>query len=77
MLIADRNKKVVFLNRAADKVFGDALRLGDSCPICSQLTGLPLSVDGTVRQDRCLEAWREPESGPHPAEGRLDQPPSP
>ena len=54
VLIADRNKQVVFLNRAAVKIFGDALRLGDSCPICAQLTGLPLSVDGTVRRDRCL-----------------------
>jgi PAS domain S-box-containing protein len=56
VLVADRNKQVVFLNRAATKIFGDTLRVGDSCPICSQLTGLPLSVDGTVRQDRCLRS---------------------
>ena len=55
VLIADGHKKVVFLNRAAAKIFGDSLCLGDACPICSQLTGLPLSVDGTVRQDRCLK----------------------
>jgi PAS domain S-box-containing protein len=55
VLIADRNKQVVFLNRAAAMIFGDSLRLGDHCPICSQLTGMPLSVDGTVRQDRCLK----------------------
>jgi PAS domain S-box-containing protein len=55
VLIADRDKKVVFLNRAAEKLFGETLRTGDPCPICSQLTGLPLSVDGTVRQARCLE----------------------
>jgi two-component system NtrC family sensor kinase len=54
VLIADRNKQVVYLNRAAAKIFGDTLRAGDSCPICAQLTGLPLSIDGTVRQDRCL-----------------------
>jgi two-component system NtrC family sensor kinase len=54
VLIADRNKQVVYLNRAAVKIFGDTLRAGDSCPICAQLTGLPLSIDGTVRQDRCL-----------------------
>jgi two-component system NtrC family sensor kinase len=55
VLITDRCKKVVFLNRAAEKIFGDVLRLGDPCPICSQLTGLTLRVDGTVRQARCLE----------------------
>jgi two-component system NtrC family sensor kinase len=54
VLIADDGRKVVFLNRAAAKIFGDTLRLGDSCPICSKLTGLPLSLDGTVRQERCL-----------------------
>ena len=55
VLIADRHKKVVFLNRAAEKIFGASLRPGDPCPICSQLTGLPLSADGTVRRARCLE----------------------
>ena len=54
VLIADRQKKVVFMNRAAEKIFGGVLRVGDPCPICSQITGLPLSVDGTVRQARCL-----------------------
>jgi hypothetical protein len=55
MLIADRDKKVVFLNRAAEKIFGTALQPGDPCPICSQITGLPLSGAGTVGQARCLE----------------------
>jgi two-component system, NtrC family, sensor kinase len=55
VLIADRHKEVVFLNRAAEKIFGASLRPGDPCPICSQLTGLPLSADGTVRRARCLE----------------------
>ncbi len=55
VLIADGRQKVVFLNRAAEKIFGASLRLGDPCPICTQLTGLPLSADGTVRRTRCLE----------------------
>jgi two-component system NtrC family sensor kinase len=55
VLIVDGEKQVVFLNRAAAKVFGETLRVGDTCPICAHLTGLPLSVDGTVRQDRCLQ----------------------
>jgi PAS domain S-box-containing protein len=54
VLIADRHRQVVFLNRAAEKIFGATLRLGDPCPICSQVTGLPLSADGTVRRARCL-----------------------
>jgi two-component system, NtrC family, sensor kinase len=55
VLIADHSKKIVFLNQAAARLFGDNLRLGDPCPICSQLTGLPLSADGTVAQERCLQ----------------------
>jgi two-component system NtrC family sensor kinase len=55
VLVSDRHKQVVFLNRAAAKIFGDSLKVGDQCPICSQLTGMPLSMDGTVRQDRCLK----------------------
>ncbi len=55
VLITDNRKKVVFLNQAAEKLFGETLRVGDSCPICSQLTGLPLSLDGKVRHDRCLQ----------------------
>ncbi len=54
-LIAGPDKRVVFLNRAAQKLFGDTLQLGDPCPICGQLTGLPLSPDGKVSQERCLK----------------------
>jgi len=34
VLITDRDKKVVFLNRAAQRLFGDTLSLGEPCPIC-------------------------------------------
>jgi PAS domain S-box-containing protein len=54
-LITDGRKKVVFLNQAAARLFGETLRVGDPCPICSQLTGMPLSVDGKVRHERCLQ----------------------
>jgi len=54
VLIMDRHKKVVFLNRAAVRLFGETLRLGDPCPLCSHLTGLPLSLEGKVRHERCL-----------------------
>ncbi len=55
VLIADCGRKVVFLNRAAEKIFGDTLKVGDLCPICALLTGMPLSADGTVREARCLK----------------------
>jgi PAS domain S-box-containing protein len=64
VLITDRGKKVVFLNRAAEGLFGGALRVGDPCPICSQLTGMSLSVDGRVCHERCLQ----------PGEGLKDAP---
>ncbi|MEW6659202.1 MAG: PAS domain S-box protein [Thermodesulfobacteriota bacterium] len=55
VLITDPRKKVVYLNRAATSLFGEALGIGDPCPICSQLTGMPLSLDGKVRHERCLQ----------------------
>jgi two-component system NtrC family sensor kinase len=55
VLITDKRKKVVFLNRAAARLFGGTLGVGGPCPICSQLTGLPLSVDGKASHDRCLQ----------------------
>jgi two-component system NtrC family sensor kinase len=39
VLITDNRKKVVFLNRAAKTLFGDNLRRGDICPLCSLATG--------------------------------------
>ena len=35
VLITDSRKRVVFLNRAAEYLFGDNLRRGDTCPLCS------------------------------------------
>ena len=39
VLITDNQKKVVFLNRAAETLFGDSLRRGDTCPLCSLSLG--------------------------------------
>lgn len=64
VLITDTRKKVVFLNRAASGLFGETLVVGDPCPICSQLTGMPLSVDGKVRHDRCLQQGEELQNAP-------------
>ena len=65
---------MVFLNRAAEKIFGATLRPGGPCPICGQLTGLPLSVDGTVRPGALSGAGRESGSRPHSAQGGVGQP---
>ncbi len=73
VLIADHHRRVVFLNRAAEKIFGDTLRLGDPCPICSQLTGLPLRADDQVAPGMLSQAWREPAAGPPPVKGGLGQ----
>jgi two-component system NtrC family sensor kinase len=54
ILVADRQKRVVFLNRAAEKLFGDTLGLGDPCLICDQITALPVSGEGRGRLGRCL-----------------------
>jgi two-component system, NtrC family, sensor kinase len=35
VLITDRWKRVIFLNRTAETLFGDNLRRGDNCPLCS------------------------------------------
>ncbi len=53
-LLADREQKVVFLNRAAARLFGDTLRRGDPCPICSELTGLDADrAAATMRPAAC------------------------
>ncbi len=54
VLIADRDRRVVFLNRAAVKIFGEALRPGT--PVPSAPAHRPaVEPDGTVHQSRCLE----------------------
>ncbi len=56
VLLADRRQRLAFLNRAAAKLLGDTVRRGDPCPICTQLAGSPLSLDGKERQGTCL-SW--------------------
>ena len=35
MVVTNQDREVVFLNGAAQKLFGGALRAGDPCPLCS------------------------------------------
>ena len=50
-LITDHRQRVVFLNRAAEALFGSAVKQGDPCPVCSPGSGLTLreEVKGTLR----------------------------
>jgi two-component system NtrC family sensor kinase len=64
VLITDSRKKVIFLNRAAETLFGDVLRRGDTCPLCSlvpQLAGQDETQDAIqccLKDGHALE--REP-----------------
>ncbi len=43
IIVTDAGRRVVFLNCAAQKLFGGALRLGEPCPLCSEthlITGI-------------------------------------
>ncbi len=39
VLITDSRKRLIFLNRAAKSLFGNNLRQGDTCPLCSLAPG--------------------------------------
>ena len=54
VLLVDGRKKVVFLNRVAEKLFGDTLRPGDLCPICPQIAGWEDKGEGPGTLGRCL-----------------------
>ncbi len=49
-MITDHQQKVVFLNRAAEALFGGAVKLGDPCPVCSPAPSLTLKeeVEGAL-----------------------------
>ncbi|MDI6853287.1 MAG: PAS domain S-box protein [Deltaproteobacteria bacterium] len=50
-ILTDRQQKVAFLNRAAETLFGGAIKEGDPCPVCSPDSGLMLKeeVKGALR----------------------------
>ena len=37
VVVTNRDREVVFLNCAAKKLFGEALRPGDPCPFCGEI----------------------------------------
>jgi len=52
VLITDSRKRVVFLNRAAETLFGNVLRRGDICPLCSLVPKLA-GQEGTQDTVHC------------------------
>lgn len=40
VLLTDTRKRVAFLNRAAEALFGEALKPGDPCPLCTESSDL-------------------------------------
>ncbi|MEW6386481.1 MAG: PAS domain S-box protein [Thermodesulfobacteriota bacterium] len=55
LLITDRRRKVVFMNRAAEKFFGPGLRPEDPCPICFQIPGWQLAEGDQDRPAPCQQ----------------------
>src|SRR3990172_12683605 len=45
VLITDLDKRVVFLNRAAEALFEGAVALGAPCPICAPTPNLPIKEE--------------------------------
>jgi len=62
VLVADREKKVTFLNRAAEKLLGQTLRRGEPCPICSLVSGPPGTALGGPRE--CLKPGEKLDHAP-------------
>jgi two-component system, NtrC family, sensor kinase len=55
VLITDSRKMVVFLNRAAESLFGDDVRPGDACPLCSLAPGFALHEKTPGTPTCCLQ----------------------
>ena len=53
MVVTNRDREVVFLNGAAQKLFGEALHPGDPCPFCGEIPRLAGVGEGASRLTRC------------------------
>ncbi len=77
MLIADRQRKVVLLDRAAEKIFAGALRVWGPLPHLRPALRAAPERRRHGAPGPLPEPGREPESRPHPAQGGLGQQHSP
>jgi PAS domain S-box-containing protein len=53
VVVTNRDRKVVFLNCAARKLFGESLGLGNPCPICSETPIIAGTGEDASRLQRC------------------------
>jgi PAS domain S-box-containing protein len=53
VVVTDRDRKVVFLNCAAQKLFGASLGPGEPCPICGEISRFAGPGEGESRLTRC------------------------
>ena len=53
VVVTNRDRQVVFLNGAAQKLFGESLHPGDPCPFCGEIPLIAGAGEGTSRLTRC------------------------
>jgi two-component system NtrC family sensor kinase len=53
MVVTNRDREVVFLNCAAQKLFGETLGTGDPCPFCGEIPRIAGVGEGASRLTRC------------------------
>ena len=53
VVVTNRDREVVFLNGAAQKLFGESLHPGDPCPFCGEIPRLAGVGEGASRLTRC------------------------
>jgi PAS domain S-box-containing protein len=62
VVVTNRDREVVFLNCAAQKLFGESLRPGDSCPVCTDnaiVTGVGNNASGPRHCPQLGASYRE------------------
>lgn len=55
VLITDQDRRVAFINRQAEKLFGGTLHLGDACPICTPVSRVEIRWEDYNWVERCLQ----------------------
>jgi two-component system, NtrC family, sensor kinase len=55
VLVTNQSRRVVFMNRQAEKLFEGTLSLGDFCPVCTQASEAQISWEDYGWVERCLQ----------------------
>ena len=71
VVVTNRDREVVFLNCAAKKLFGETLRPGDPCPICSGMSIIAGTGEDASRLRQCPQARGELQASAHSAQDPL------